>query len=1096
MLSRQPYQGLSRKLVLAFDVGTTYSGVSYCILDPGQVPEILGVSRYPAQEHVGGDNKIPSILYYDQRGDVRAVGAEALQQHIVDQAEEENWTKLEWWKLHLRAKHLGSSHIQDGDIPPLPQWKSAVQVLADFMQYLFECTRNYITEAHASGASMWKSVEGNIEFVLTHPNGWEGPQQQQIRRAAELAGLVPTGEQGQARIHLLNEGEASLHFCVTNVLASDPLANHQDVVIIDAGGGTIDLSAYSMKLSPPTSFEEFAPAECRLQGSVFVTNRAHAFLKAKLANSRYGAPEIVQQMKDIFDKSTKLRFRNAEDPQYIKFGTVRDKEPEYDIRSGQLKLAGEDIAKFFEPSVEAIAGAFEQQQSAAATRVKVSWSSAAERQCLREPPQQYAFLVGGYAASDFLYASLREHPVFSDVNLCRPGNHVNKAVADGGVSFYIDHLVSSRTARFTYGARCSVRYESREPEHIARKDQGTRVSEEQEFHLPFCSLVETLSQCSRVSCGITAYRGELTDPDWVDLEPLRADTTKLAETLRPRPSKHSPSGTYYSISYEVILLFGLTELKAQLSWMENCRFPATERVGGNSKIPSIVYYDQEGTPRAFGGEALQESIIEKAEDEGWTKLEWWKLHLRPRNMPSSHVSDQDIPALPASRTAVQILADFMKYLFQCAKTYIEETHASGREMWMSFDNNIDFVLSHPNGWEGPQQTQIRRAAVLAGLVPDSPEGQARIQLVTEGEASLHFCLGNRNAADGFKDDQGVIIVDAGGGTIDVSSYYLAPSPASIQEISPAECRLQGSVFVSRRAKHFLINIDQMTSEFDKTTKLRFSNPADPSYIRFGTVKDRDLAFDIKSGQLKLPGTEVAKLFEPSVEAIIAAVDNQRKVATKPISSVFLVGGFAASDWLFSKLQEHIKPLELNFCRPDSHTNKAVADGAIAFYLDHRVSARVAKFTYGTRCAIEFNKNDEQHKLRAASAIPRPSGRTVIPNAFSAILNKGTAVSEAKEFRKDFITECAERTSCDTIATEIVCYRGHSTNPRWTDSEPGMFSNLCTVHADTSQVSKTLSPRRGFAGLQFYRQQFSIVLMFGLTELQAQIIWVDNGEEKR
>ena len=36
-------------------------------------------------------------------------------------------------------------------------------------------------------------------------------------------------------------------------------------------------------------------------------------------------------------------------------------------------------------------------------------------------------------------------------------------------------------------------------------------------------------------------------------------------------------------------------------------------------------------------------------------------------------------------------------------------------------------------------------------------------------------------------------------------------------------------------------------------------------------------------------------------------------------SVFLVGGFAASDWLFSRLQEHIRPMNLNFCRPDSQT---------------------------------------------------------------------------------------------------------------------------------------------------------------------------------
>jgi hypothetical protein len=54
-----------------------------------------------------------------------------------------------------------------------------------------------------------------------------------------------------------------------------------------------------------------------------------------------------------------------------------------------------------------------------------------------------------------------------------------------------------------------------------------------------------------------------------------------------------------------------------------CRFPAQESVGGDSKIPSILYYDQEGRLCAVGAEATQESVIEKAEDEGWLKLEWF-----------------------------------------------------------------------------------------------------------------------------------------------------------------------------------------------------------------------------------------------------------------------------------------------------------------------------------------------------------------------------------------------------------------------------------------------------------------------------------------
>jgi hypothetical protein len=47
--TRKPYSGNTRSLVLAFDVGTTFSGVSYAILEPNEIPKIHGVTRciYP-----------------------------------------------------------------------------------------------------------------------------------------------------------------------------------------------------------------------------------------------------------------------------------------------------------------------------------------------------------------------------------------------------------------------------------------------------------------------------------------------------------------------------------------------------------------------------------------------------------------------------------------------------------------------------------------------------------------------------------------------------------------------------------------------------------------------------------------------------------------------------------------------------------------------------------------------------------------------------------------------------------------------------------------------------------------------------------------
>lgn len=42
---RPAYAGDKRALVLAFDIGTTFSGVSYVLLDPGQAPQINSVTR-------------------------------------------------------------------------------------------------------------------------------------------------------------------------------------------------------------------------------------------------------------------------------------------------------------------------------------------------------------------------------------------------------------------------------------------------------------------------------------------------------------------------------------------------------------------------------------------------------------------------------------------------------------------------------------------------------------------------------------------------------------------------------------------------------------------------------------------------------------------------------------------------------------------------------------------------------------------------------------------------------------------------------------------------------------------------------------------
>ena len=112
MSLRRPHEG-SRRLVVAIDVGTTSSGASYCILNSGHAHIVQGVNRcvsisayglspcsthcrYPGQDTDAGPAKVPSVMYYDGDGFVRAIGAEALLESNIETARARKWEKVQW----------------------------------------------------------------------------------------------------------------------------------------------------------------------------------------------------------------------------------------------------------------------------------------------------------------------------------------------------------------------------------------------------------------------------------------------------------------------------------------------------------------------------------------------------------------------------------------------------------------------------------------------------------------------------------------------------------------------------------------------------------------------------------------------------------------------------------------------------------------------------------------------------------------------------------------------------------------------------------------------------------------------------------------
>ncbi|KAF6763915.1 hypothetical protein DFP72DRAFT_800828 [Ephemerocybe angulata] len=563
--------------------------------------------------------------------------------------------------------------------------------------------------------------------------------------------------------------------------------------------------------------------------------------------------------------------------------------------------------------------------------------------------------------------------------------------------------------------------------------------------------------------------------------------------------------TFSGVSYSILDPGETPEIKGVT------RFPAHEQVNSGSKIPTVIYYDQNAKVQAVGAEAMQKEKVDQAKKEGWSKVEWFKLHIRPKH--SSGKEDESIakiPPLPDSGllSVVDITADFFQYLFECTRTYIEESHANGTDVWASVENEIDFVISHPNGWGGYQQSQLREALEHAGLV--SPHEADRVSFITEGEASLHFALRNGLPEATMEKGEGIIIVDGGGGTIDVSAYRKPKFSDTFEEIAPSECHFLGSVFVSMHAREFLDNrlkesdyhdeLDHIVSCFDKTTKVWFSDDKKTQYVRFGSTRDNDADFDIRFGQLKLEGSDVASFFEPSVNCIVEAVKDICKDSPYPISHVVLVGGFSASEWLYKKLESAVQSLSLEILRPQSHPNKAVSDGAVSSYLNGIVTARIARFSYGVLRNIEYIPDDPQHAKRSESVLYRPSGRKMVPDAFEVMLAKGTKVSDETEVSIKMWKEVTDETKSklEAVPFTLYCYRGGKKSgrakpPRFYDEDSVGFTKLCSVQADLSKLPLEPIPKGNGVEGTFYRVKYSVVLLFNSAELKAHIRWEEVSE---
>ncbi|EFX02384.1 hsp70 family protein [Grosmannia clavigera kw1407] len=401
-------EGSSRskaQLIVGIDFGTTFSGVAFAFATNNEAKEDIitewpGAGSYTKQ-------KIPTVLYYDQYQKVVGWGPDIADALAPTGYPKAGVQKVEWFKLQLMLS--GNTYIDPINLPPLPPGKSEIDVAADYLFKLRQAMRSALQKTLGEAAT---------------------------RAAAIQAGFLR--DENDNRLTLVSEPEAAALFCSKTGLLN--LKVHDAVLIVDCGGGTVDLIAYEVEEENPFTVAECTAGSGDSCGSTALNRNFSNILrtkirKMKLPDGSKMAGRVYAKCIMDFENRIKADFRNNGQKWAVDVG-IEAEFPEAGIEEGYMTFTNEEILQCFEPVVNRILELVRNQIIAIQAQNRTL---------------QNILVVGGFGASEFLFQQIKLHvpPQFQS-KVVRPMDSV-AAIVKGAVTAGItERVVTQRVARRHY----------------------------------------------------------------------------------------------------------------------------------------------------------------------------------------------------------------------------------------------------------------------------------------------------------------------------------------------------------------------------------------------------------------------------------------------------------------------------------------------------------------------------------------------------------------------------------------------------------------------------------------------------------------------
>ncbi|WP_187283230.1 Hsp70 family protein [Streptomyces sp. t39] len=346
-------------------------------------------------------------------------------------------------------------------------------------------------------------------------------------------------------------------------------------------------------------------------------------------------------------------------------------------------------------------------------------------------------------------------------------------------------------------------------------------------------------------------------------------------------------------------------------------------------------------------------------------------------------------------------------------------------------DDVRWCLTVPAIWDDAERNLMRQAAEEAGF----PTGRERLILVTEPEAAAVYCAVDRGAGIGGADTAPTLVVDCGGGTVDIAGYR-DRGDGTLEELCTPVGGKQGSDYINRRferemaqrigpaayralqeREHELLSLlDGFESakaafrvDSDEPTRIPLSFAAGNTIVRHGGLERLASSQNGVDDEIVLTADVMRTLFEGTVDPLVRQVVTRTRellAACGPdeVLRVVVVGGFAQSLYVRSRLTEDVTQefgARVRIVIPPSPA-RAVLAGAVHYACRPEiVHSRRARSSYGAAIALP-RKLFERGEVAGLPKQKDAEGRGFRLGHLKVFVRAGDVVRVGEEWRMNLL----------------------------------------------------------------------------------------------